>query len=339
MNNSLMPMRFTLRQLEYFVAVGEAGSIALAAEKVNVSSPSISSAVSQLEDEFGLQLFVRRHAQGLSLTRAGRQFMKQAKAVLNEATALNRLADDISGKVQGPLAMGCLLTFAQIVVPGLRREFQARYPEVHVSQVEHDQATLFRLLRRADIDVALTYDLGIPGDLHFVPLAELPPYALLSEDHPLAHLPAVSIQQLHEHPMVLLDLPLSADYFLSFFSQAGVSPKIAERTRDMAVMRSLVANGFGYSIANIRPLTDSAPDGRKLKYVPLAGKMRPMRMGIVTSEGLQNVLTVKAFIEHCRERISDRSHPGMNMVVPGKAGQADLRLDQGSAGSRGEYPA
>ena len=49
-----MPLRFTLRQLEYFVAVGEAGSIALAAEKVNVSSPSISAAVSQLEKEFGL---------------------------------------------------------------------------------------------------------------------------------------------------------------------------------------------------------------------------------------------------------------------------------------------
>ena len=162
-----------------------------------------------------------------------------------------------------------------------------------------------------------------------MPLAELPPYALLSEDHPLAHLPTVSIQQLHEHPMVLLDLPLSADYFLSFFSQAGVCPKIAERTRDMAVMRSLVANGFGYSIANIRPLTDSAPDGRKLKYVPLAGNMRPMRMGLVTSEGLQNVLTVNAFIEHCRERISEGSHPGMDMAAAGQAGSRDS-----STGSR-----
>lgn len=82
-----MPLRFTLRQLEYFVAVGECGSIALAAEKVNVSSPSISAAIAQLEAEFGLQLFVRRHAQGLSLTQGGMRFMDDARALLESARA------------------------------------------------------------------------------------------------------------------------------------------------------------------------------------------------------------------------------------------------------------
>jgi DNA-binding MarR family transcriptional regulator len=52
-------LRFTLRQLEYLVAVGEAGTIAEAAHRLNVSSPSISAAISQLEAEFGVQLFVR----------------------------------------------------------------------------------------------------------------------------------------------------------------------------------------------------------------------------------------------------------------------------------------
>ncbi|RUU06854.1 LysR family transcriptional regulator, partial [Mesorhizobium sp. M6A.T.Ca.TU.002.02.2.1] len=61
-----MPLRFTLRQLEYFVAVGEAGSIAKAAEQVNVSPPSISASIAQLETEFGVQLFVRKHSHGLS---------------------------------------------------------------------------------------------------------------------------------------------------------------------------------------------------------------------------------------------------------------------------------
>ena len=123
-----MPLRFTFRQLEYFTAVGEAGSIALAAENLNVSSPSISAAIGQLEEEFGLQLFVRKHARGLALTQAGRQLMVQAVNVLNQANALNRLAGDISGNAQGPLALGCLLTFAQLIVPQLRRDFEARYP-------------------------------------------------------------------------------------------------------------------------------------------------------------------------------------------------------------------
>lgn len=312
-----MPLRFTLRQLEYFVAVGEAGSIALASEKVHVSSPSISAAIGQLEAEFGLQLFVRKHAQGLALTQAGRQFMAQAKHVLKEADALNLLAGDISGNVQGPLAVGCLLTFAQLMVPQLRRGFETRYPDVRVSQFEMHQQEIFDKIRSGDLDIALTYDLEIAEDLSFVPLVKLPPYAMLPDTHALAHLPSVSVEELKDHPMVLLDLPMSSEYFLSFFRAAGVKPKIAERTRDMAVMRSLVGNGYGYAIANIRPLNDISPDGKKLRFVPLVGLVRPMTMGLVMAEGAENVLTVKAFIDHCREAITEDSVPGMNMRKAG----------------------
>ena len=212
-----MPLRFTLRQLEYFVAVGEKGSIAQASERVNVSSPSISAAISQLEEEFGLSLFVRKHAHGLSLTQAGRQFMDQAKRVLVEAEELNRLAGDISGIVQGPLNIGCLLTFAQMLLPAIRRAFEERFPNTCVRQIEADQLSLFERLRRADIDIALSYDLEIPPDLDFLPLRRLPPYAMLPFDHPLAEKVEVSIEDLVDHPMVLLDLPLSSNYFLSFF--------------------------------------------------------------------------------------------------------------------------
>ena len=146
-----MSLRFTLRQLEYFVAVGEAGSIVLASERVNVSSPSISSAISHLENEFGIALFVRKHAHGLHLTQAGQLFLAKAKKVLAEADALNRLADDITGKVQGPLKIGCLLTFAQMLLPAIRREFERLYPEAQVSQLEADQTDLlhFRSIRMA----------------------------------------------------------------------------------------------------------------------------------------------------------------------------------------------
>lgn len=311
-----MPLRFTLRQLEYFVAVGEASSIVLASEKVHVSSPSISTAIAQLEAEFGLQLFVRKHAQGLALTQAGRQFMVQAKHVLKEADALNLLAGDISGAVQGPLAVGCLLTFAQLMVPRLRRQFETRFPEVRVSQSERNQQEIFDGIRSGELDIALTYDLEIPDDLRFAPLVELPPYVILADAHDLARRPAVSVSDLKDHPMVLLDLPLSADYFLSFFRAAGVKPKIAERTRDIAVLHSLVANGFGYGIANFRPLSDLAPDGRKLCFVPLVGEVRPMTMGLAMAPGAESVLTVKAFIDHCREVVTEASVPGLNMREP-----------------------
>ncbi|WIY24669.1 LysR family transcriptional regulator [Parasedimentitalea psychrophila] len=305
-------LRYTFRQLEYFVAVGEAGSIALASEKVNVSSPSISAAINQLEKEFGLPLFVRQHAQGLSLTLAGRRMMVQAKFVLQEANRLIELAGDISGSVRGPLSIGCMVTFAQVVLPSVRRSFETEYPEVRVRQHELNQSEIFSALRRAEIDVALTYDLELPADLQFVSLLELPPYAIVNETHPLAHLPAVSVAELKNHPMVLLDLPFSTDYFLSFFTQIDAKPIIAERTRDMAVMRSLVANGFGYSIANVRPLNDFSPDGKPLKFIPLVGAVRPMRMGLLMSTDAEAASVVRAFVQHCYDRLQSGSFTGLS---------------------------
>jgi DNA-binding transcriptional LysR family regulator len=306
-----MASRLTLRQLEYFVAVGEQGSIAQASAVVNVSSPSISAAIAQLEAEYGLPLFVRKHARGLILTQAGRQFMDQARSVLAEVDNLSRLAGAISGNVQGPLKIGCLLTFAQILLPAIRREFQHKYVDVQVTQIECDQETLIEKLQNAEIDIALSYDLEVPPELEFTPLRSLPLYAVVAMNHPLANLKSVSVEVLVEHPMVLLDLPISRTYFLNVFERAGCSPNIVERTRDMAVMRSLVANGFGFSVANIRPQSDLAPDGRELCYIPLEGSPRPMRLGFISPKGARSVLCVDAFINNASETISKFGYPGV----------------------------
>ena len=308
-------LRFTLRQLEYFVAVGESGSIAVASEKVNVSSPSISAAISQLEEEFGLPLFARQHAKGLSLTLAGRQMMDKAKRVLSEAESMVDLAGDISGTIQGPLSVGCMLTFAQVVLPSLRLSFEQRFPDVRFRQCELDQAAIFTNLRRAEIDVALTYDLDVPSDLSFQVLASLPPYAMFGKNHPLGEQSCVSIEQLAPFPMALLDLPFSTDYFQSFFVQSGVKPLVTERTRDMAVLRSLVANGYGYSIANVRPLNDRSPDGKLLRFVPIVGDVRPMKMGILTTPEAENVNVIRAFVEHCKTACTEEALLGLRTTT------------------------
>ena len=311
-----MSLRFTLRQLEYLVAVAEAGSIAAAADRVNVSSPSISVAIGQIEAQLGLVLFVRRQEQGLSLTQAGRQVVEQAQLVLAEAEQLNSLAARISGQVRGPLHVGCMLTFAQVVLPQLRRGFMDRFPEVAFRQSEEHQTNLIDGLRRGRLDVVLTYDLEIPADLSFVPLASLPPHALMAPDHPLANRDHVTAEDLAPHPMVLLDLPLSSDYFLSAFGRDKLRPNIVERSKDMAVVRSLVANGFGYSIANMRPETYFAPDGKRLCFVPLVDSIRPTVVGLLLAEGAEAVLTIRAFVDHCRTAVQAGSVPGLRNAQP-----------------------
>ena len=127
-------------------------------------------------------------------------------------------------------------------------------------------------------------------------------------------MPADSVAELKDFPMALLDLPLSAEYFLSFFTQIGAKPRIAERTRDMAVMRGLVANGYGYSIANIRPLNDLSPDGRKLKFIPLTGDVRPMKMGLLMARSADSANVVRSFVSHCKSLVEKGNFPGLGAV-------------------------
>jgi DNA-binding transcriptional LysR family regulator len=310
-NAPIMAPRFTLRQLNYFVAVGEAGSVAKAAERINISSPSISAAISQLEEEFGIQLFIRQHAQGLSLTPGGRRFMKQARLLLDQADALHDLAADITQHPRGPISIGCLVTLAPLIIASLRRSFETAYPEARVSHAEAHQVRLLEMLRLAEIDIAITYDLDIPQDIAFEPLAALPAYVLLAADDPWATRDCLSLEELSEKPMVLLDLPLSREYFLSMFQSRGLRPRIAERTGEVPILRSLVAHGFGYALLNIRSRVDLAPDGSGVRMVPLKGNFRPMVLGLATVRSDYETNIVKAFREHCRHEISNEGIPGM----------------------------
>lgn len=296
-------LRFTLRQLEYLVAVGDCGSVTIAAERQRVSAPSISVAISQIEAEMGLPLFIRRHAQGMTPTPQGQTLIAHARQVLDQARQMVEAANRLSGMVRGNLTVGCLSTFAQIVLPRLRRSFTDAFPEVDFHQVETHQLALIEGVREARLDVVLTYDLAIPTDLVFEGLTELPPFAFFAEDHPLADRASVTPGELAEFPLILIDLPHSVDYFLSFFEGAGKKPFIFERSPDIAVVQSMVGNGFGYSVANLRPRSNEAPDGRRLKFVPLAGKAKPIRMGLLYPPGSRDLPTVSAFADMCRKNL------------------------------------
>ena len=90
-------MQFTLKQLTYFVAAGEAGSILRAAENIHVSQPSISNAIAHLEDVFQVQLFIRHHAQGMSLTTAGSEDDGKGTGIVARRRGITQLCRQIVG--------------------------------------------------------------------------------------------------------------------------------------------------------------------------------------------------------------------------------------------------
>ena len=112
--------------------------------------------------------------------------------------------------------------------------------------------------------------------------------------------------------MVLLDLPMSRDYFMALLSQAGVEPNVVARSRSDDVVRSLVANGMGYAIFNARPISTQSLDGKRFVRLRLAGKHRPMLLGLATYTQVKQSRVTQVFMERCRAYISDQYIPGMS---------------------------
>jgi DNA-binding transcriptional LysR family regulator len=305
-------VRFSFRQLEYFVAAGETGSVTRAAQGSHSSQPTVSSAIAKLERALGVQLFVRHHAQGLSLTPEGRRFLGEAKELLRHASEVERLAATLSDEIAGALDLGCLVTLAPLVAPSLVRGFEAANPRVRVELVESHQDGLLERLRGGLTSVALTYDLQLPSDVQFEPLVDLPPHAVLPAGHRLALRKRVSLAELAREPHILLDLPLSREYFMQLFAEAGLEPDIALRSQHPETIRTLVANGFGYAIVNARPRNDQALDGERIVTVPLRGDPRAVRLGLASLRGIRETRTISAFKQHCRETITPAGVPGMH---------------------------
>jgi DNA-binding transcriptional LysR family regulator len=304
-------MRYTLRQIEYFIATAETGSITLASERVNISQPSISTAIAHLEEELETQLFVRRHAQGLSLTSAGRVLLVEAKRLIEQAENMYSIASDVGERVRGQLSLGCLVTMAAMVMPELSHSFTSTYTEATVSHMVSDHEQLLEKLQHAEIDAAITYDLLTPEGFDFLPLVSLPPHVVVSESGAMARHSAVSLQELASEPLILLDLPISREYFLGLFMKEGLAPHVATRSSHPDVIRTMVANGYGYTLANVRPRCELALDGRRVVRVRLSGDHKPMTMGVLTLKQARKPRLVEFFQQHCRHFVSDAYIPGM----------------------------
>lgn len=272
----------TLRQLEYFVAAVRHGGAARGAEALNVSQPSISKAIADLETLWGERLFVRLHAQGLEPTPAGLERFRQAQALLQQAAALTSTA---RGALEGTLSFGCLSTLGPRHVPAILSRFARDHPQIRVRLEEGDTESLTRQLERGSLDLALMYDLGLARGVRVERVAELWPYALLPQGHRLAARSTIGLAELAREPLVLIKLPHSREYFLSLFRAAGTSPDIVAETASLEMVRAMVANGLGVSVLTTRPARDVASDGKRLVCRRLRGPLAPQPVALVSPPG------------------------------------------------------
>ncbi|HEY1325035.1 MAG TPA: LysR substrate-binding domain-containing protein, partial [Streptosporangiaceae bacterium] len=122
---------------------------------------------------------------------------------------------------------------------------------------------------------------------------------LLAAGHPLAAARSVSLPRLAREPLVLLDLPISREYFLGLFRSRRLAPSIGARSQYLDVVCSLVGNGAGYSLLNVPPAAGRAADGSPLATVPLAGSHRALRLGLLQVAAARRTRAAAAFADHC----------------------------------------
>ena len=315
-------IRYTLKQLAYFAAAAERASVTEAARLLNVSQPSISTAIAQLERVLGAQLFLRHHARGLSLTPDGRHFLAEARELLAQAEELGSSLRSEGARLKGELSLGYFVTFAPYYLPGLLRHFGALHPDVVLQLHEGDIETLQRGLATGGIELALVYDLALGPELVSEPLAAHKPYALLPAAHALAKRARVSLRRLAKEPFVLLDLPHSREYFRAVFLAYGLEPQVRYTTPSLEMVRGLVASGHGVGLLNIRPAGDHAYDGMPLACRPLAEDCPPLRVALARPAHARPSRAAQALIACARDYFSEARGLSVSASEKRRAGAA-----------------
>lgn len=300
--------RVTLRQLEYFVAAAETGSVTAAAHRVYLSQSAISTALAELEENLDIQLFIR-HARGLTVTAVGQHILAEARQLLSQADDLHHSAAELSGSFSGKLAIGCYSTLAPLLLPRVIDAFLTEHPNVDLDFTVGSHEELSGKLRDGTCDVALLYDYDFGTDLFTADLTKftlrsIPPYVLLAQDHPLAQLSSIPLQRLVDEPLILFDLPPGGEYFKSLFERRGLAPSIRFRTTEFELVRALVARGLGYSI--LTQHTDIDVSYENLPFVTRPIDEVSAGLDVVAAHLAGGRLTRRgaAFIEQCKDTLS-----------------------------------
>lgn len=302
--------RVTLRQLEYFVAAAETGSVTAAANKVFLSQSAVSTALAELEDTLGIQLFIR-HARGLTLTTAGRQIMIESRQLLGQADELQDSAKDLSGSFTGKLSVGCYSTLAPLLLPRVIDAFLSEHPAVDLDFSVGSHVELRDKLRSGTCDVALLYDYDFgteqfPADLSKHTLRSIPPHAVLPPESKLTRLKSVPLEKLVGEPMILFDLPPGGEYFKSLFTRRDMTPNIRFRTTEFELVRALVARGLGYSILTQHTDINVSYENREFITRPIKGVTHGLAVVAAHLASVRLTRRASGFIEQCEKTLGER---------------------------------
>jgi LysR family transcriptional regulator, hydrogen peroxide-inducible genes activator len=235
-------------QLRYVCAIADTGNFSRAAERCQITQPSLSQQVRKLEEELGTKLFDRL-GRSIRLTEAGRAFIPRARTILEQMEAARTSAADQNTDFRGTVAVGVIPTVAPYLIPSYAASFAKKYPAAKLRIVEDTTAVLVEGLRDLSIDVAI---LALPlrhKDLELFRIRTEPLFAALSSNHPRASAKSLALKNLRGESFVMLrDGHCFRDLSLDTCTRARFTPQIAFESGQFSSVLGMVAAGVGVSL-------------------------------------------------------------------------------------------
>ncbi len=215
-----------LLQLKYFQTVCRYESITKAAEKLFVSQPTISFCIKELEDEFGVKLFHRKHNR-LQLTVEGQFFYEKVQFILQSVDSLERQMQEMcKGRNHVKIAVPAMIS--TFLFPQMFADYTKLFPDVQLEMLETNSLQTRKLVDSGAVDLGITIlDSAVNDDYNILPLVTTELVFCVNKKHPLANLKSVSFKQLENQKIILFKADSYQNVVIkNAFSKAGVEPNI-----------------------------------------------------------------------------------------------------------------
>ena len=300
-------MAFTLRQLQFFVAAAEAGSVSGAARALSISQSSVTEAIRGLEDDLGVVLFDRQ-ARGILMTHKGSAFLRHARQILADvATARSAFVEEAE-TATGRLSLGVTSLVAGYVLSDILARYRRAYPRIELNVIEDNGDYLQHLLIGGELDVAVLLTSSVKDRLALnVETLVVSPYRLwMPLGHPLAQQESITLEELAGQPIIQLMVDEIEESTRSLTAALPVKPQIAFRTRSVEAVRSLVATGAGLAILPSLVYRPWSLEGDRIEIRDVSGDLPSVQVGLAWRKGAPMTAPASNFIRSAQSTTAVR---------------------------------
>lgn len=300
-------MAFTLRQLQYFIAVAEEGTVSGAAQSLSISQSAVTDAIKELESDLGVTLF-ERHRRGLTITHKGHQFYRHANRILADVQDARRSFIGEDAAPPSHLSLGVTSMVAGYVLSDLLARFRRAYPGVDVSAIEDNGDYLEHLLIGGELDVAVMVISNLRDrNALQAEIFETSPYRLwLPLGHRLAAAESIALADLSSEPLIMLTVDETEENTGKLLSALGAKPHVAFRTRSVEAVRSLVATGAGIALLPDLVYRPWSLEGDRIESRDISGTLPVVQVGMVWRRGSSLPQAARDFIGIAQAQVAAR---------------------------------